>query len=416
MRSSRAFQPELILPSHPSSGERISTTLDRIRSTTLSDRYASRYFCSRPVASSGFLASRLFSCANLLHFVSLSARLLLRSLLRRLQILLARRLGKTCIIAETGAGQHGVATATACAKFGLKCKIYMGAEDVRRQALNVFRIKMLGAEVRRVSSSFSFPFLAHFFAEPDTTLHAYLELTSARRSQVVPVTSGSQTLKDAINQAMRDWVVDLPTTHYCVGSAIGPHPFPTIVRDFQRVIGKEIKSQLQALKGKLPDAVVACVGGGSNAIGTFYDFIPEKSVRLIGVEAGGDGEWFLICPLGAVPTARSLTTVFFPLLSFQESRPTDTRPPSPLESLESFTESRPTSFSPRTDRSSRLTQSRLDSTTLFVSFSSPFLTFALPLTRFTDLRLLIPYSFGITGSRTRALLVEGHRTSRVHGC
>jgi tryptophan synthase len=168
------------------------------------------------------------------------------------QVLLARRLGKTCIIAETGAGQHGVATATACAKFGMKCKVYMGAEDVRRQALNVFRIKMLGGDV-------------------------------------VPCTSGSQTLKDAINEAMRAWVTDLDTTHYCVGSAIGPHPFPTIVRDFQKVIGQEIKSQLHELKGKLPDAVVACVGGGSNAIGTFYDFIDDKSVRLIGVEAGGDG-------------------------------------------------------------------------------------------------------------------------------
>ncbi|VDB96745.1 unnamed protein product [Peniophora sp. CBMAI 1063] len=168
------------------------------------------------------------------------------------QILLARRLGKKRIIAETGAGQHGVATATACAKFGLECVIYMGAEDVRRQALNVFRIQMLGAKV-------------------------------------VPVTSGSQTLKDAVNEAMRDWVTNLSTTHYLIGSAIGPHPFPTIVRDFQRVIGKEIKDQLQKAAGKLPDAVVACVGGGSNAIGAFFDFIPDKNVRLIGVEAGGDG-------------------------------------------------------------------------------------------------------------------------------
>ena len=155
-------------------------------------------------------------------------------------------------MAETGAGQHGVATATACARFGFECVIYMGAEDVRRQALNVFRIRMLGA-------------------------------------QVVPVESGSRTLKDAVNEAFRDWVTNLSTTHYLIGSAIGPHPFPTIVRDFQSVIGREIKAQLREATGKLPDAVVACVGGGSNAIGTFYDFIEEKSVRLVGVEAGGEG-------------------------------------------------------------------------------------------------------------------------------
>ncbi|KLO10554.1 bifunctional tryptophan synthase TRP1 [Schizopora paradoxa] len=168
------------------------------------------------------------------------------------QILLAKRIGKKRIIAETGAGQHGVATATVCARFGLECVVYMGAEDVKRQALNVFRMKMLGASV-------------------------------------IPVHSGSQTLKDAVNDALRDWVTNLSTTHYLIGSALGPHPFPTIVRDFQRVIGAEIKSQLQEVRGKLPDALVACVGGGSNAIGTFYDFIPDKSVRLIGVEAGGEG-------------------------------------------------------------------------------------------------------------------------------
>ncbi|PLW56255.1 hypothetical protein PCANC_02049 [Puccinia coronata f. sp. avenae] len=168
------------------------------------------------------------------------------------QILLARRLGKSRIIAETGAGQHGVATATVCARFGMECVVYMGAEDARRQSLNVFRMKMLGA-------------------------------------QVVAVTSGSQTLKDAINEAMRDWVTNVSTTHYLVGSAIGPHPFPTIVRDFQSVIGREIKEQLQAEIGKLPDAVIACVGGGSNAIGTFHPFMNEKGVRMIGVEAGGSG-------------------------------------------------------------------------------------------------------------------------------
>ncbi|MCJ1309031.1 tryptophan synthetase [Agyrium rufum] len=168
------------------------------------------------------------------------------------QILLARRLGKTEIIAETGAGQHGVATATVCAKFGMKCTIYMGAEDVRRQALNVFRIKLLGAKV-------------------------------------VAVEAGSRTLRDAVNEAMRAWVVDLSTTHYIIGSAIGPHPFPTIVRTFQSVIGQETKEQMQQLCGKLPDAVVACVGGGSNAVGMFYPFSNDPSVKLLGIEAGGDG-------------------------------------------------------------------------------------------------------------------------------
>ncbi|KAH0289597.1 tryptophan synthase-like protein [Aureobasidium namibiae CBS 147.97] len=168
------------------------------------------------------------------------------------QVLLARRLGKTEIIAETGAGQHGVATATVCAKFGMKCTVYMGAEDVRRQALNVFRIKLLGA-------------------------------------QVIAVEAGSRTLRDAVNEAMRAWVVKLDTTHYIIGSAIGPHPFPTIVRTFQSVIGQETKDQMMAMKGKLPDAVVACVGGGSNAVGMFYPFSKDPSVKLLGVEAGGDG-------------------------------------------------------------------------------------------------------------------------------
>ncbi|GAA5833046.1 hypothetical protein JCM11251_006493 [Rhodosporidiobolus azoricus] len=168
------------------------------------------------------------------------------------QILLARRLGKKRIIAETGAGQHGVATATVCAKFGLECVVYMGAEDVRRQSLNVFRMRMLGAKV-------------------------------------VAVASGTKTLKDAINEAMRDWVTNLSTTHYLIGSAIGPAPFPTIVRDFQSVIGTEIKAQMKEAVGKLPDAVVACVGGGSNAIGTFYPFVQDKEVRIVGVEAAGEG-------------------------------------------------------------------------------------------------------------------------------
>ncbi|KAE8144455.1 tryptophan synthase beta subunit-like PLP-dependent enzyme [Aspergillus avenaceus] len=168
------------------------------------------------------------------------------------QILLARRLGKKRIIAETGAGQHGVATATVCAKFGMECVVYMGAEDVRRQALNVFRMKLLGASV-------------------------------------VAVDAGSRTLRDAVNEALRAWVVDLDTTHYIIGSAIGPHPYPTIVRTFQSVIGDETKQQMKEQIGKLPDAVVACVGGGSNAVGMFYPFSKDTSVKLLGVEAGGDG-------------------------------------------------------------------------------------------------------------------------------
>ncbi len=168
------------------------------------------------------------------------------------QGLLAKKMGKNRIIAETGAGQHGVATATVCAKLGLDCVVYMGEEDIRRQALNVSRMKLLGAEV-------------------------------------VSVDSGSKTLKDAINEAIRDWVTNVQTTHYLIGSAVGPHPYPMIVRDFQRIIGKESRSQLLGLIGKLPEYVVACVGGGSNAIGLFYDFISDEKVKLIGVEAGGEG-------------------------------------------------------------------------------------------------------------------------------
>ncbi len=168
------------------------------------------------------------------------------------QALLTRRMGKTRIIAETGAGQHGVATATAAALLGLECVVYMGEEDTRRQALNVARMRMLGA-------------------------------------RVVPVTIGSQTLKDAINETFRDWVGSVQTTHYCIGSVMGPHPFPMMVRDFQRVIGVEAREQIQAKAGRLPDAVIACVGGGSNAIGAFHAFIGDPGVRLIGCEAGGDG-------------------------------------------------------------------------------------------------------------------------------
>ncbi|HUA27460.1 MAG TPA: tryptophan synthase subunit beta [Streptosporangiaceae bacterium] len=168
------------------------------------------------------------------------------------QALLARRMGKTRVVAETGAGQHGVATATACALLGLDCVVYMGEEDTRRQALNVARMRMLGAEV-------------------------------------VPVATGSRTLKDAINEAFRDWVTTVGTTHYCIGSVMGPHPFPMMVRDFQRVIGLEAREQVRAAAGRLPDAVIACVGGGSNAIGAFHAFIPDEGVRLIGCEAGGEG-------------------------------------------------------------------------------------------------------------------------------
>ncbi|MGB3893219.1 tryptophan synthase subunit beta [Mycolicibacter sinensis] len=168
------------------------------------------------------------------------------------QALLARRMGKTRVIAETGAGQHGVATATACALLGLECVIYMGAVDTRRQALNVARMRLLGAEV-------------------------------------VSVESGSQTLKDAINEAFRDWVTNADRTYYCFGTAAGPHPFPTMVRDFQRIVGLETRTQIQQMAGRLPDAVVACVGGGSNAIGIFHAFLDDPAVRLIGYEAGGDG-------------------------------------------------------------------------------------------------------------------------------
>lgn len=168
------------------------------------------------------------------------------------QVLLAKRMGKTRVIAETGAGQHGVATATAAALLGMECEIFMGKEDTQRQALNVYRMELLGAKV-----------------------HA--------------VTSGTQTLKDAVNETMREWTKRLSDTHYVLGSVMGPHPFPTIVRDFQSVIGREVKNQLTELEGRLPDALLACVGGGSNAMGLFYDFIEDKDVRLIGCEAAGHG-------------------------------------------------------------------------------------------------------------------------------
>ena len=178
------------------------------------------------------------------------------------QVLLAKKMGKTRVIAETGAGQHGVATATAAALLGLECEIYMGKEDTERQALNVYRMELLGAKVH-------------------------------------PVTSGTMTLKDAVNEAMREWSSRMEDTLYVLGSVMGPHPFPTIVRDFQKIIGEEVREQLMAKEGRLPDVVMACVGGGSNAMGLFYDFIEEPSVRLIGCEAAGLG----------VDTAQNAATV-----------------------------------------------------------------------------------------------------------
>lgn len=180
------------------------------------------------------------------------------------QVLLAKKMGKRRVIAETGAGQHGVATATACALMDLECEIFMGKEDTERQALNVFRMELLGAKVH-------------------------------------PVITGTQTLKDAVNATMREWVSRIDDTHYVMGSVMGPHPFPTIVRDFQKTIGTEIKKQILNCEGRLPDAVVACVGGGSNAIGAFYEFIPDKSVRLIGCEAAGHG-------VDSVKTAATIAT------------------------------------------------------------------------------------------------------------
>lgn len=186
------------------------------------------------------------------------------------QILLAKRMGKKRIIAETGAGQHGVATATVCALFGLECCVYMGIEDTQRQSLNVYRMELLGANV-------------------------------------VPVHSGTGTLKDAINEAMRDWCTNIETTFYCIGSVMGPHPYPEMVRDFQKVISAEIKTQLQEKEGRLPDCVVACVGGGSNAMGAFYNFIPDTSVRLVGAEAAGRGA---DTPMNAATLTNGSTGIF----------------------------------------------------------------------------------------------------------
>jgi tryptophan synthase, beta subunit len=186
------------------------------------------------------------------------------------QILLAQRMGKTRIIAETGAGQHGVATATAAALFGLECEVFMGVEDMERQSLNVYRMQLLGAKVTGVES-------------------------------------GTGTLKDAINEAMRDWTTNVDTTYYLIGSVMGPHPYPQMVRDFQKVIGTEAKRQMLELEGKLPDCVVACVGGGSNSMGLFYDFIPDTGVRLVGAEAAGKG---VDTALHAATIAKGSTGIF----------------------------------------------------------------------------------------------------------
>lgn len=192
------------------------------------------------------------------------------------QVLLAKKMGKTRVIAETGAGQHGVATATVAALMGMECEIYMGLEDTKRQALNVYRMRLLGAKVH-------------------------------------PVTSGTQTLKDAVNETLREWTLRVHDTHYVLGSVMGPHPFPTIVRDFQSVIGKEIKTQLQQLEGRLPDMVVACVGGGSNAMGAFYEFIDDKSVALIGCEAAGLG---VETPQNAATIANGSVGIFHGMKSY----------------------------------------------------------------------------------------------------
>lgn len=186
------------------------------------------------------------------------------------QVLLAKKMGKTRVIAETGAGQHGVATATAAALMGMECEVFMGKEDCQRQALNVFRMQLLGAKVH-------------------------------------PVTSGTMTLKDAVNETMKEWTNRIDDTHYVLGSVMGPHPFPTIVRDFQAIISKEIKEQLMEKEGKLPDAVIACVGGGSNAIGAFYNFIEDKDVKLIGCEAAGLG---VDNPKNAATMANGSETIF----------------------------------------------------------------------------------------------------------
>lgn len=186
------------------------------------------------------------------------------------QILLAKKMGKKRIIAETGAGQHGVATATAAALFGMECEVYMGAVDVERQSLNVYRMELLGAKVNSV-------------------------------------TSGTQTLKDAINEAMKDWASNIDTTYYLIGSVMGPHPYPEMVRDFQKIIGEEIKEQLLEKENRLPDCIIACVGGGSNAMGAFYDFIGDKSVKLIGAEAAGKG---IDTKLHAATVAHGRTGIF----------------------------------------------------------------------------------------------------------
>ena len=226
-----------------STDERFKSELDHYL-RTFAGRPTPLYFCSR---LSALLGTRLYlKREDLVHG---GAHKLNNALG---QALLARRMGKSRLIAETGAGQHGLATAIVGAVFGLKTEIYMGEEDIERQRLNVFRMKLLGAEVH-------------------------------------PVGSGSRTLKDAINEAIRDWVTNVEDTHYLLGSVVGPHPYPMIVREFQRVVGQETRAQAQDAEGRLPDALVACVGGGSNSIGLFYDFLDDEAVAIYGVEAGGEG-------------------------------------------------------------------------------------------------------------------------------
>lgn len=246
------YMPEVLMPAVEELKEEYERVRDDIKFTGELEQYLSEYV-GRPTP--------LSFCANLSREMGLKLYLKREDLAHTGahkinntmgQALLAKRMGKSRIIAETGAGQHGVATATAAAALGLECVVYMGTEDMKRQEINVFRMQLLGAEVR-------------------------------------PVHSGSKTLKDAINEALRDWLANVGNTHYLLGSVLGPHPYPMMIRDFQSVIGREMKGQILKKESRLPDCIVACVGGGSNAIGIFYEFLSDGDVELIGVEAGGEG-------------------------------------------------------------------------------------------------------------------------------
>ncbi|HEY8449685.1 MAG TPA: tryptophan synthase subunit beta, partial [Bacillota bacterium] len=249
------YVPETLVPAL----EELATAYEEARRDEAFRREVDRYlreFCGRPTPL--YRADRLAAaCGNGRVRLYLKREDLNHTGAHKInntigQALLALRMGKRRVIAETGAGQHGVATATAAAALGLECEVYMGAEDMRRQELNVFRMRLLGARVRRVDA-------------------------------------GTATLKDATSEALRDWVTNVATTHYIIGSAVGPHPYPRIVRDLQSVIGQEARQQVLELEGRLPDALVACVGGGSNAIGLFHPFVGDEGVRLFGVEAAGEG-------------------------------------------------------------------------------------------------------------------------------